>query len=104
VEAGRGDPSLLMSSRLSLRVGVFFSWFEEGLLGGVGAAAEVAEAFGGEGVFFFFVLFATVAQVGAGTAGGGLEEGGGGEGAQVDSGFGAGVGEGGGSVAASFRT
>jgi hypothetical protein len=104
VEVGRGDPSLLMSSLLSLRVGVFFSWVEEGLLCGVGAGAEGADAFGWEGVFFFFGLFATVAQVGAGTAGGGLEEGGGGRGAEVDSGLGAGVGEGGGSVAASFKT
>jgi hypothetical protein len=55
--------------------------------------------FEGVGVFFFFDLFATVAQVGAGTTGGGLEEvGGGGAGAEVDSGFAAGVGDGGGSL------
>ena len=56
------------------------------------------------GVFFFLGLFATVAQVGGGTAGGGLEKGGGAEGARVDPGLDAGVGDGGGSVAASFRT
>jgi hypothetical protein len=104
VEVGRGDPSLLMSSLLSLRVGVFFSWLEEGLLCGVGAGAEGADAFGWEGVFFFFGLFATVAQVGAGTAGGGLEEGGGGGGAGVDPGFGAGEGEGGDSFACSLSS
>jgi hypothetical protein len=56
------------------------------------------------GDFFFLGLFATVAQVGAGAAGGGLEEGGGAGGAGVDPGLGAGVGDGGGSVAASFKT
>ena len=55
-------------------------------------------------VFFFLGLFATVAQVGGGTAGGGLEEGGGAEGAGVDPGLEAGEGDGGDSVAASFKT
>jgi len=45
--------------------------------------------FAGEGDFFFFVFFATVAQVGAGKAREGLEGGGGGGiGAEVDSGWG----------------
>ena len=57
------------------------------------------------GVFFFLGFLATVAQVGGGTAGGGLEEGGGAEGAGVDPGLEApGEGDGGDSVAASFKT
>src|SRR5712691_11046926 len=87
VEVGRGVPSLLMRSLLSLRVGVFLSWEGVDLVvvgfawaGGVGAVA-------GDGVFFFFAFFATVAHVGAGTVGGGLEEGAGGGGAEVDSGL-----------------
>jgi hypothetical protein len=57
------------------------------------------------GDFFFFDLFATVAQVGAGTAGTGLGAGGGGGGgAEVDSGLAAGVGDGGVSTFASLRT
>ena len=102
VEVGRGDPSRLTRSLLSLSVGVFFSWLGEGLLvlgGGADGAWGVVV-----GVFFFFGLFATVAQVGGGTAGGGLEEGGGADGAGVDPGLDVRVGDGGGSVAASFRT
>ena len=102
MEVGRGDPSRLTRSLLSLSVGVFFSWLGEGLLvvgGGADGAWGVVV-----GVFFFFYLFATVAQVGGGTAGGGLEEEGGAGGAGIDPGLDAGVGDGGDSVAASFRT
>jgi hypothetical protein len=107
VEEGRGVPSRLMRSRLSLRVGDFLSWGEEGL-----EAVEVAGPAGawlpvGEGFFFFFAFFATVAQVVVGAVGVGLEGGGGGgggAGAEVDSGsgLGAGVGDGGDSLVASF--
>jgi hypothetical protein len=41
VEVGRGVPSRLMSSLLSLSVGVFFSWLGEGLLV-VGGGADDA--------------------------------------------------------------
>jgi hypothetical protein len=104
VVEGRGVPSRLMSSLLSLRVGVFFSWGEEGLVFGVGAGAAGTWAACGLGVFFFLGLFATVAQEGAGTDGGGLEVGGGGGGAGVDPGFGAGEGEGGDSFACSLSS
>src|ERR1700716_730152 len=95
MEEGRGVPSRLMRSLLSRRVGAFLSWVGDGLLVG-GAGADGACVFAGEGDFFFFGFFATVAQVGAGTAGAGLEGGGAlGAGAEVDSGFGAGEGDGG---------
>ena len=41
VEVGRGDPSRLTRSLLSLSVGVFFSWLGEGLLV-VGGGADGA--------------------------------------------------------------
>jgi hypothetical protein len=57
----------------------------------------------GAGVFFFFAFFATAAQVGAGAGNAGLDRGrGGGRGAEVDSGFEAEVGEGGGSLICSL--
>jgi hypothetical protein len=102
VEVGRGVPSRLMRSLLSRRVGAFLSWDEDGLLVGGAEAGDVC-GFAGVVGFFLFDFFATVAQVGAGTAGVGLGGGGGGlTGAEVDSGFGAGVGEGGDSLAASL--
>jgi hypothetical protein len=104
VEQGRGHSSLLMSSLLSLRVGVFFSWGKEGLLFGVGAGAEGTSAACGLGVFFFLGLFATVAQEKAGTPGGGLEVGGGRGRAGVDPGFGAGEGDGGVSFTSILRS
>ena len=102
MEDGSGVPSRLMRSLLSLRVGAFLSCGGDGLLV-LGAGAVGACVFVVEGVFFFFGFFATVAQVGAGTAGVGLEGGGAvGAGAEVDSGFDAGVGEGGDSLVASL--
>jgi hypothetical protein len=103
VEDRRGVPSRLMRSLLSLRVGAFLSWVDDGLVvvgagpGGVWVFAEV------EG-FFFFGLFATVAHVAIGAAGGGLEVVGSGGGAGVDPGFGAGEGEGGVSFVCSLRS
>src|SRR4030088_958774 len=90
MEDGSGVPSRLMRSLLSLRVGAFLSCGGDGLLV-LGAGAVGACVFVVDGVFFFFGFFATVAQVGAGTAGVGLEGGGTvGARAEVDSGFGAG--------------
>jgi hypothetical protein len=55
--------------------------------------------------FFFLAFFVTVAQVGAGADGAGLEEGwGGGGGAGVDPGFGTGEDDGGDSFALSLRS
>src|ERR1700709_1481720 len=101
VEDGRAVPSRLMRSLLSLRVGLFFSCGGDGLVvccvGAGGACVFVV------GDFFFFGLFATVAHVGAGTDGVGFEGGGVCWGAaEVDSGLGAGVGEGGASLTASL--
>src|SRR6266849_7053482 len=73
VEVGRGVPSLLMRSLLSLRVGVFRSWGGLDLVVVGFAWAAGAGAVAGDGVFSFFTFFATVAHVGAGTDGGGLE-------------------------------
>jgi hypothetical protein len=92
----RGVPSRLIRSLLSRRVGAFLSCGEDGLLvlGGAGAADPCL--LGGAEVFFFLAFFVTVAQVGAGTEGIGFKGGGaGGVGAEVDSGFGVRVGEGG---------
>ena len=72
-------------------------------MGGAEAGGVCVFAEGGD--FFFFGFLATVAQVGAGTAGMGLEGGGAvGAGAEVDSGFGAGEGDGGVSFACSLRS
>jgi hypothetical protein len=70
VEEGRGVPSRLIRSLLSRRVGAFLSCGEDGLVVG-GAGADGACVPDGEGVFFFFAFFATVAQVGAGAGGAG---------------------------------
>jgi hypothetical protein len=105
VEEGSGVPSRLMRSLLSLRVGVFLSWEEEGLLVVDGAGAVGAWLLDGVGDFFFLAFLATVAQVWAGAGGAGLEGGGGGGGgAGVDPGFGAGEGDGGDSFALSLRS